>query len=124
MAENRSDTALSTQFIEQQRKRLEALRTELLGGEKAALAKARSFREGHADEAREREEDAQDLARQEVDQALHDVDKRRLADIDRALEKIAQGTYGISDVSGKTIPRARLETTPEALHSVDEEQRG
>jgi DnaK suppressor protein len=40
--------------------------------------------------------------------------------IERALEKIKDGTYGFSDVSGKPIPRDRLEAMPEAIFTADE----
>jgi len=39
------------------------------------------------------------------------------------LEKIEEGTYGLSDVSGKPIPRQRLEAVPAAICTLDEEQR-
>jgi DnaK suppressor protein len=41
--------------------------------------------------------------------------------IERALEKIKDGTYGVSDASGRPIPRDRLEAMPEAIYTVDEE---
>jgi DnaK suppressor protein len=34
--------------------------------------------------------------------------------IDRALEKLAEGTYGVCDVCGEEIPPARLEAQPES----------
>lgn len=115
--------ASSREFIEQQRKRLTALRAQLFGGEQRSLATERAFQEEHGDEAQEFEDTSQDMARHEVGQALHDVDERRLHDIERALQKIEEGTYGLSDLSGKPIPKARLESTPEAILTVDEERR-
>lgn len=114
---------LSREFIEQQRQRLLALRNRLLGGEKANLARERAFQQEHGDEAEEEEEQAQTLSQYEVDQALHDVDDRRVANIERALQKIEEGSYGLSDLSGEPIPRARLESTPEAILTVQEERR-
>ncbi|MEA2465991.1 MAG: DnaK suppressor protein [Thermoleophilaceae bacterium] len=35
--------------------------------------------------------------------------------IERALEKIADGTYGVCDRCGKPIPPARLEAAPESV---------
>jgi DnaK suppressor protein len=35
-----------------------------------------------------------------------------IADIDRALEKIEEGTYGLCDDCGEVIPDARLEALP------------
>lgn len=109
-------------FVEQQRKRLEALRKQLLGPEERRLAQERAFQQEHGDEAEEFEEKAQSMAQNEVHQALHDVDERRLRDIDRALQKIEEGTYGLSDMSGQPIPKARLEATPEAVLTVEEER--
>ena len=115
-------TTLSPEFIERQRKRLEALHAQLLGGEALAPAKQQASRTEHADEAEEFEEKAQDLADDEVRQALHDVDDRRVSAIERALQKIAEGTYGLSDLSGKPIPKTRLDATPEAILTVEEER--
>lgn len=38
--------------------------------------------------------------------------------IDRALEKIAEGTYGICDITGEEIPLKRLEAVPYATMTV------
>jgi DnaK suppressor protein len=114
--------ALSEEFIAQQRKRLEALRRELLGGEGTTLANERTAPERHGDEAEDFEDAAQDMSQQEINRALHDVNSRRISDINRALRKIAEGTYGLSDASGQPIPKARLEATPEAIFTVEEQQ--
>lgn len=117
------DAPLSREFIEQQRRRLEALREQLLGGEERTTANQRAFQEEHGGEAKELEDEAQDLAQNEVNQALHDVDDRRVSHIERALQKIEQGTYGLSDQSGARIPKARLEAVPEAIFTVAEERK-
>ena len=113
---------LSPEFIAQQRKRLEALRRQVLGGELNVNARKRAFTEEHGDEAEEFEDSAQDLAQEEVRQAQHDVDEHRVADIERALQKIDEGSYGLSDESGDPIPKARLEASPEAVLTVQEEE--
>jgi len=119
---SKQHAGLSRDFIGRQRQRLMALRNQLLGGEENHLAKARAYQLQHGDEAAEEEDTAQDMARREVDQAQHDVDVRRIADIERALQKIEEGSYGLSDLSGKSIPQSRLETTPEAILTVQEER--
>jgi RNA polymerase-binding transcription factor DksA len=43
-----------------------------------------------------------------------------LARVDRALARIAAGTYGVSEVSGTPIPRERLEALPTASTLADE----
>jgi len=44
-----------------------------------------------------------------------------LVNIERALRKIDEGTYGISDVSGERIPRERLDAVPEAIYTLAEQ---
>nr|WP_199039398.1 TraR/DksA family transcriptional regulator [Dyella sp. ASV24] len=116
-----AEPTLTPEFIAQQRKRLETLRQQVLGGELDVNARKRAFTEEHGDEAEEFEDEAQSLAQEEVRQAQHDVDDQRVADIQRALEKIDEGTYGISDESGDSIPKARLEVRPESVLTVEEE---
>ena len=42
-----------------------------------------------------------------------------LRQINRALEKMDEGTYGICDITGKEIPKARLEAIPYATMTVE-----
>lgn len=46
------------------------------------------------------------------DLALHDADVHHLRDIDEALKRIEEGTYGKCKVCGKEIPYERLEAVP------------
>jgi RNA polymerase-binding transcription factor len=117
-----SDQRAHQAFVEQQRKRLDALRKQLAGTESARHAQERTLRSERGGEAREHEDDAQDMAARDVDEAVHRVDERRLRAVDRALKKIEEGTYGLSDVSGKPIPTPRLEAVPEATLTVQEEE--
>lgn len=48
------------------------------------------------------------------------VDRATLAEVERALRRIENGTYGVSEFSGKPIPRDRLEAVPYATTLVDE----
>lgn len=45
-----------------------------------------------------------------------------LRHIERALEKIEEGTYGICDISGQEIPIARLEAVPYATMTVKSQE--
>lgn len=49
---------------------------------------------------------------------LSDEEFKVLRQIERALEKIDEGTYGICDVSGEEIPIKRLEAIPYATMTV------
>lgn len=72
--------------------------------------------------AREFEDDAQKLATLELQGNLAAADNQRLSNIERALQKIDDGTYGLSDGSGAPIPIERLEATPEALYTLQEQE--
>src|SRR5437588_11477039 len=48
------------------------------------------------------------------------LDRATLAEIERALRRIEEGSYGVSEVSGKAIPIERLEAVPYAVTLVDE----
>lgn len=115
-----SKNSLAQAFIAKQRKRLEDLRSDLTTAEDAAAAAEIDDQRARGAEAQEYEDAAQSLERKEVLQAKHDIDQKRLSNISRALEKIALGTYGLSDLSGKPIPQARLEAMPEAVTTLEE----
>jgi RNA polymerase-binding transcription factor DksA len=55
----------------------------------------------------------------ERDLALSARARQEVEEIDRALVKIDQGTYGICEVSGEPIPRARLQAIPQARERVE-----
>jgi DnaK suppressor protein len=46
-----------------------------------------------------------------------------LRQIDRALEKIEEGSYGICDITEKEIPKARLEALPYATMTVEAQEK-
>ena len=56
----------------------------------------------------------------EVEADENQVDRDTLAQISRALGRIDAGTYGVSEFSGKPIPKARLEAVPYATTLVEE----
>lgn len=68
--------------------------------------------------------DSADLATGENEAAISlsraDVDHRRLAQVRRALRKLEEGTYGLSDLTEEPIPLERLEAIPWATANVDE----
>jgi RNA polymerase-binding transcription factor DksA len=51
--------------------------------------------------------------------AIENMD-RMLAKVSRALAKIDEGTYGLSDIDGTPIPEARLEALPYANLTVEQ----
>jgi DnaK suppressor protein len=113
----------SADFLAKQRTRLEALRTSLLGGEENTIASERADQTLRGSEAQEFEDDAQSMAQKEVNQNLRNTNDLRISEIERALQKLAEGTYGYSDESGDVIPIGRLEAVPEAILTVAEQEK-
>jgi DnaK suppressor protein len=56
---------------------------------------------------------------QEFTLGLMDSERKLLKEIDDALQRIEQGTYGICESTGKQIPKARLEAQPWARYCVE-----
>jgi DnaK suppressor protein len=114
---------LESAFVERQRQHLLRLRADLLAAARGAESDEADVRADSAGEALEFEDDAQRLDTLERDGNLAVRDVQRLERVDRALKKIEEGTYGLSDISGQPIPRERLEAVPEALYTLSEEER-
>jgi DnaK suppressor protein len=68
-------------------------------------------------------DEATDLYFEEVDASRLDDLREQLAAVERAEDRLTNGTYGRSIESGATIPDERLEAVPTAERTVDEEAR-
>jgi RNA polymerase-binding transcription factor len=76
------------------------------------------------DDQEEPDDGSEDLYQQEFDAGrAQDLDEQ-LAALERAEARLADGTYGLSVVSGEPIPDGRLEVQPTAERTVDEEEQG
>ena len=51
--------------------------------------------------------------------SLVESERKELVEIDEAVDRIAKGTYGICEGTGKIIARTRLEAIPYTRHSID-----
>jgi len=118
---NSKTERLDKSFIERQRQRLTKLRDELADATQGKEAEEKDINSQSSGEAVEYEDDAQRLATLELAGNLVARNAQRLAQVDGALAKIAEGTYGLSDASDHAIPRERLEATPEAIYTVAEQ---
>jgi len=115
-------SGLDAAFVQQQRQYLLRLRASLLAATQAAETDEADERSENLGGAVEPEDDAQKLDALERDGNLVVHGVERLERVDRALRKIDEGTYGLSDLSGRAIPRERLQALPEALVTLDEEE--
>jgi RNA polymerase-binding transcription factor DksA len=64
------------------------------------------------------------VVERERDLALSAQARQTVTDIDAALDRLKAGTYGYSLVSGRPIPRERLEAIPWATELVEEKVGG
>lgn len=109
-------------FIDGKRRQLMKLREQLQKTADSGEGEEAGLKSSALAEAHEYEDDAQKLALLETEGNLVSRDIERLSRVERALRKIEEGTYGFSDVSGKPIPEARLEATPDAINTVQEQE--
>ena len=114
---------LDKEFIERQKSRLLERKAEL-----------ERMRDGVREDERDRSQEEQDTQfdsgdesqytfTREIDATLGQQFDRQLEEVNRALEKIEEGTYGLSDDTGEPIPKGRLEAIPEALYTVEAQER-
>src|SRR5919204_6876612 len=99
---------------------------ELLRTERERIERALS-RLGHENDSEPADEYdpgnlASDLYQDELDEGLEDDLREQLAAVDRAEQRLAAGTYGLSVESGEPIPDERLEAVPTAELTADEER--
>lgn len=100
-------------MLSEERKRVE--------GDIAAAQKG-GFEE--SDERREPGDfDSEGLYQDELDSGILASLKERLVAVERAEERLAAGTYGLSVLSGEPIPDKRLLANPCAELTVEEAQR-
>jgi DnaK suppressor protein len=99
---------------------------ELVAAERARIERELSRLET---EGRAQDEDEYDLGDQGSELYLDELDEGReedlreqLAAVERAEQRIADGTYGLSVESGEPIPDERLEAVPTAELTADEER--
>jgi len=119
-----ANSELDKGFVDKQRERLEELRAELTGMVRGLEEDQRSQAEDEEDfTVHDSGDMSQSLFDREMDATLEQTIENRLQYVERALQKIEEGTYGICDDTGEPIPRGRLEAMPEAIYTVEAQQR-
>jgi len=64
-----------------------------------------------------------EMFEEERDQSMIERLEQELQAVERAFQRVEDGTYGVSIESGEQIPDARLEAVPHAERTVDEQAR-
>ncbi len=119
-----ANNELDQEFIARQKQRLQDLKSEL-ERIRDGLVEDQQFRAEEEEDFTQHDSGdmSQSLFTREMDATVEQQVERRLDNVERALQKIEEGTYGLSDDSGEPIPRGRLEAVPEAIRTVDEQER-
>ena len=99
---------------------------ELLQNERNRIERALVTR-AHQDDGEEADDQdpgnlGADLYQDELDEGLREDLTAQLAAVERAEERLAAGTYGLSVASGEPIPDERLEIIPTAERTAEEER--
>jgi RNA polymerase-binding transcription factor DksA len=115
-------------FLDGQRELLLEERAKLLGSAERLEGEAASLMEdldpGDVQFDDESGEGDSLVVERERDLALSAQARQMIADIDAALQRIGEGTYGFSVVSGRAIPKDRLRAIPWATELVEEKVGG
>ncbi len=93
-------------------RRRDALR-KALDGDLSALKELREQSSGDMVDA------ALDSTHDEISFQLAEVESRELAQIDKALDRMRNGSYGVCEVTGRPIPLARLQALPYATMCIE-----
>ena len=119
-----ANNEVDKEFVEKQRGRLEELRVELVRIVEGLEEDQQDRAESEGDMTENDSGDmSQSLFTREMDATVEQTMEKRLESVDRALQKVEEGTYGICDDTGEPIPRGRLEAMPEAIYTVEAQQR-
>lgn len=89
----------------------------------ADLERVRQSSIEEVDTATAPEDDAEVLEEEQVDQAVETTLRRELEAVERAEQRVEDGTYGFSVESGEPIPAERLEAVPWAERTIAEQER-
>jgi len=103
--------------IEKFKKRLESMRAEMTKMVQEVSNEVKSDSQSSSYSQHQADGGTDDFDRS-VSLSLTDQEIKVLRQIDRALEKIGDGTYGVCDLSGDEIPIKRLEAIPYATMTV------
>ena len=100
---------------------------DLLARERQRIEAALGIHSGGSLESDENvepgDEDSEDLYQDELDEGRRADLQADLAAVERAEKRLADGTFGLSVLSGDPIPDGRLEARPTAELTVEEQQR-
>jgi len=117
------DDAHARELLLAERERLDEIRTDV-AGEEDALDDRDAQDATEAVDGQHPADIGTDLFERERDLGQLEDIERELRDIDDALRRLDEGTYGVCAACGRAIPDERLEANPTARYDAEHEPRG
>ena len=114
--------SLSKSDIARFKKRLEDLKSKFSSSLQLSTAEVKKPDEATGYSQHQADQGTDDFDRK-VNLELTSQEFLVLRQIERALEKIQEGTYGVCDISGEEISKARLEAMPYAVTTVKAQEK-
>jgi DnaK suppressor protein len=119
-----ANSELDQEFVEKQRQRLQEIKAELERMVRGLEEDQQHRAEEEGDFTQHDSGDmSQSLFNRELDATVEQTMEKRLGAVERALQKVEEGTYGLCDDTGEAIAKGRLEAMPEAIYTVEAQQR-
>ena len=104
------------------KKRLEEMRDKLTSSLQISTAEVKKPDESTGYSQHQADQGTDDFDRK-VSLELTSQEFQVLRQIERAIEKVNDGSYGVCDISGEEIPKARLEAMPYAVTTVKAQEK-
>lgn len=114
--------ALKKADVSKYKKKLEDLRSQLTHSLKGSTAEVKTPDEATGYSQHQADQGTDDFDRT-ISLELTSKEYGILRQIDRALEKITENTYGVCDITGEDIPLARLDAVPYATMTVKAQEK-
>ncbi len=113
---------LKKKDIERFKERLELLKRQMTALVRGTTEEVKSPEETRGYSQHQADEGTDDFGRT-ISLEITSKEFGVLRQIDRALEKINEGTYGVCDITGEEIPLPRLEAIPYATMTVKAQEK-
>jgi DnaK suppressor protein len=117
-----SGSRLKKSDVEEFKERLLHLRRQITASLKGTSEQVKEPEQSRGYSQHQADEGTDDFDRQ-LSLVVTDAEYDMLRQIDRALEKIDENTYGVCDLSGEPIPIKRLEAIPYATMTVEAQEK-
>ncbi len=109
--------ALSKKQLEDYKQRLEEIRAQITNTIRGTSEDVKESQDSKGYSQHQADEGTDDFGRT-VNLEISNKESGVLRQVERALEKIEEGTYGVCDITGDAIPEKRLDAVPYATMTV------